>query len=117
MTPDGIQKDRAAGTIDLSPDRIEELAKWLTVDDSNDLPMSGKDSRAIALILRTLTAENAALKERVKELEATLRFYADPDLDGYEIHVTNYGLSTEEGHIIKDAGDKARAVRKALGHE
>jgi hypothetical protein len=38
------------------------------------------------------------------------RFYADEDCDGYDVHVTNYGLSTENGNVINDSGKKAQAL-------
>jgi hypothetical protein len=46
----------------------------------------------------------------LKEAVEVLRFYADEGLDGYDIQVTDYGLSTQDGHIIKDGGDIARAT-------
>ena len=42
--------------------------------------------------------------------EEALEFYGDKDLDGYDVGVTNYGLSTEVGKIIKDGGERARAT-------
>jgi hypothetical protein len=55
----------------------------------------------------------AELIKRIAELEAALEFYADRDFDGYDAKVTDYGLSLDTGHIIKDCGDIARA---ALAH-
>lgn len=42
--------------------------------------------------------------------EEALEFYGDKELDGYDVGVTNYGLSTEVGEIIKDGGERARAT-------
>lgn len=42
--------------------------------------------------------------------EAVVRFYADERMDGYDVHVTDYGLSAEVGPIIEDAGKTARAA-------
>lgn len=50
----------------------------------------------------------------VQELVEALEFYADRQYDGYDVAVTDYGLSTEGGPIIKDAGDKARAALDKL---
>jgi hypothetical protein len=44
------------------------------------------------------------------ELVDALRFYADPDGDGYAANVTDYGLGLETGDIINDRGDRARAL-------
>jgi hypothetical protein len=43
-------------------------------------------------------------------LREALEFYADRQLDGYDVMVTDYGLSTREGHIIRDGGEIARAA-------
>lgn len=58
-----------------------------------------------------------AAEARIAKLVEALKFYADPDLDGYDVSVTNYGLSTEDGPIIKDGGDIARAALKEIGNE
>lgn len=96
MTPDEIQKDREAGTLDLSPERVEELAKWLTVYYSGYLSMSGKDSLGIALILRTLAAENAAMKERVAELEDIITMLAKFDARNSIVHLREIARATLE---------------------
>ncbi len=59
-----------------------------------------------------MTCAEAA--DRIEQLEAALRFYADESLEGYDFSVIDYGLSVELGEIIKDGGAKARA---ALGEE
>jgi hypothetical protein len=56
-----------------------------------------------------------AAEARAERLEAALRFYADERLDGYDVAVTDYGLSTEEGHIIRDGGEIARAALQQEG--
>jgi len=45
-----------------------------------------------------------------EDLRGVLEFYADRDGDGYRVDVTNYGLSTEEGDIVRDGGERARAA-------
>ena len=65
MTPDEIQKDREAGTPEThEPDY---KAAMLYHSDRADAYMSERDA---------LTAENAAMKERVAELEAALKPFA-----------------------------------------
>jgi len=49
-----------------------------------------------------------SMKAEIERLRAALLFYADESADGYNINITNYGLSTEEGAIIVDAGNIAR---------
>ncbi len=49
-------------------------------------------------------------RERADRAEAALAFYADPDGDGYDVIVTDYGLSTDNGDIIKDRGAIARTA-------
>ena len=51
-----------------------------------------------------------AIDDENERLRAALRFYADEGLDGYDVDVTNYGVSTETGNIIRDAGKIARAA-------
>jgi hypothetical protein len=48
--------------------------------------------------------------KREAELVEALRFYADPDGDGYAANVTDYGLGLETGDIINDRGERARAL-------
>ena len=50
-----------------------------------------------------LTAENARLR-------AALAFYSDEHNCGYDVGVTNYGLSCDVGEIIRDGGNIARAA-------
>ena len=57
-----------------------------------------------------LEAQEALLKEAME----ALRFYADEHYDGYDIYITDYGLSTENGPIIADSGDLARATLAKL---
>lgn len=44
------------------------------------------------------------------ELVAALEFYADKHGDGYDVMVTDYGLSLERGFIIRDGGELARST-------
>lgn len=64
---------------------------------------------AVAEVQR-LRTERDALRAAVE----TLRFYADEGYDGYNICITDYGLSTEDGPIIEDAGERARATLAKL---
>lgn len=73
----------------------------------------GPDARLIALA-PTLAQEVLALRAEVARLREALEFYADKAFDGYDVSITDYGLSTELGEIIKDGGDCARA---ALGEQ
>ena len=57
-----------------------------------------------------LEAQEALLREAME----TLRFYADEGYDGYNICITDYGLSTENGPIITDGGKQARATLAKL---
>ena len=50
------------------------------------------------------------LQAEVARLLAALEFYADREFDGYDVRVTDYGLSMDTGHIIKDGGDVAIAA-------
>jgi len=52
--------------------------------------------------------------DRIEALEGALEFYADRDYDGYDVNITDFGLSTEEGHIIQDRGERARAALSEL---
>ena len=58
--------------------------------------------------------EVLALRAERDRLREALEFYADKAFDGYDVSITDYGLSTELGEIIKDGGDRARA---ALGEK
>lgn len=65
---------------------------------------------ALNFILRALATPPAPNDD----LRAALEFYADRDGDGYRVDVTNYGLSTEEGEIVRDGGQRARDALAAL---
>lgn len=60
--------------------------------------------------MEDLRDDRDRLAADLKVAREALAFYADPTLDGYDVMVTNYGLSTEEGAIIRDKGDIARAA-------
>jgi len=69
MTPDEIRQDREAGTPEVQEPHEPDYKKaMLYHSDRADAFMAERD---------TLTAENAALKERVKELEAAIHNIAD----------------------------------------
>lgn len=73
MTPDEIQKDREAGTLD---DLNERVNAFSTLSLPGQMPMMHMGTSYLVNDLwkavRTLTAENAALKARVAELGAAL---------------------------------------------
>lgn len=77
MTPDEIQKDHEAGTLD---DLKERVNAFSTLSLPGQMPMMHMGTSYLVNDLwkavRTITAENAALKERVAELEAALEYYA-----------------------------------------
>lgn len=85
-------------------------------DDFGIAPIMSATATAIAAVpdmLATIMAdaeEKARMSERIAELEAALTFYADRGEDGYNVTVTDYGLSTDNGHIIKDGGQIARSA-------
>lgn len=55
-------------------------------------------------------SRDEALRAENERLRAALEFYADRNFNGYEIDISDYGLSMRTGEIIKDAGDQARAA-------
>lgn len=63
---------------------------------------------------RILAALDLTPDPRVTALVQALEFYADPTIDGYDVEITDYGLSRKEGRIIQDGGDKARAALAAF---
>ena len=73
MTPDEIQKDREKGTLD---DLNERVNAFSTLSLPGQMPMMHMGTSYLVNDLwkavRTLTTENAALKERVAELEELL---------------------------------------------
>lgn len=104
---------------------LDEAIKELHRVTPADEPWTGEDvvydhdrepdniDHAIAAILNAVIAGELRKETEVQALVEALRFYADPTLDGYDVHVTDYGLSTDDGHIIKDGGEKARAALTA----
>ena len=46
----------------------------------------------------------------VRELVEALEFYADRKFTGYEVDISDYGISMSKGEIIMDEGDIARAA-------
>ena len=66
-------------------------------------------------IARAEAAEDAhlAAEDHADVLAEALTFYADEAGDGYDVMVTNYGLSIDNGDIIKDDGQIAKAALAA----
>ena len=88
--------------------------------DCGKVAMTAGELRAVAIKIdaqsTALTAAHEALdaqRERIAELEGALEFYADRRFDGYDVNITDYGISMDTGPIIKDAGDIARAALSA----
>ncbi len=69
-----------------------------------------RESKANAAFIAAARSGWPADRERADRAEAALAFYADPDGDGYDVIVTDYGLSTDNGDIIKDRGAIARTA-------
>ena len=63
--------------------------------------------------LAVIAGRNRAKLEAAEKLAEAMSFYADKNGDGYDVMVTNYGLSTDEGPIVQDGGDIARAALAA----
>jgi hypothetical protein len=57
-----------------------------------------------------LQAERRKAANAIDELVEALKFYADEHGDGYDVTVTDYGLSLDRGEIIKDGGKRAEAL-------
>ena len=90
-----------------APERIWSEHRTCTIDASGAtrlLAMDRQFERGTEYIRADIhRAELEALTE-------ALEFYADRDYSGYDVEITDYGLSMTVGEIIKDAGDKARAA-------
>lgn len=67
-------------------------------------------ARTAVKITDEYRAELLKAQTKVAKLVEALEFYADRSLDGYDVQVTDYGLSTERGVILQDGGDIARAA-------
>ena len=81
-----------------------DFARYLAHEPAN--PLDQKRKVSVRMI--------RAVADKVQVMREALEFYADPDNDGYRVEVTNYGLSTEDGEIIKDTGARARAALASL---
>lgn len=94
--------------------RIADVIYWGSGNINPQNPMREDADANARLIVLAPDLAAALLKA-----EEALEFYGDKDLDGYDVGVTNYGLSTEVGKIIKDGGERARAtlteIRKLTG--
>lgn len=77
---------------------------------SPDLLANSRFIAAARDLVPAMADRLAAQKALLKEAMETLRFYADEHYDGYDVCITDYGLSTENGPIITDGGDRARAT-------
>lgn len=86
--------------------RIQQLT---AINAAMEDGMAKMEDIAQTMVAKVAT-ERDALAARVRELEAALEFYADRSLDGYDVQVTDYGLSTERGAILQDGGDIARTA-------
>ena len=53
----------------------------------------------------------------VRELVEALEFYADRKFTGYEVDISDYGISMSKGEIILDEGDIARAALAKIAQE
>ena len=74
--------------------------------------------------LQEIHTELEQAEARIEELEAklakavrALEFYADPTYSGYDVCITDYGLSVDRGCIIQDDGDRARTTLAVLKGE
>ena len=80
------------------PDGHEDAATRSRADDSEWIKASDHD-------------------DVVRELVEALEFYADRKFTGYEVDISDYGLSMSKGEIILDEGDIARAVLAKIAQE
>lgn len=53
----------------------------------------------------------------VRELVEALEFYADRKFTGYEVDISDYGLSMSKGEIVLDEGDIARAALAKIAQD
>lgn len=90
--------------------RLIAEANAVVPDDNEDLQIL-VNKEAASLILEGIAPDLAA---QVVRLTEALEFYADLGMDGYDTSITDYGFSVEEGHIICDRGQRARATLEAL---
>lgn len=67
-------------------------------------------SRAQAQAIAEKNAALATKDAEIARLREALEFYADRDMEGYDVDVTSYGLSMTKGKIILDEGDTARSA-------
>ena len=79
--------------------RIEELEETLSLRTK----LHGEATYVISDL-------EAKLAKAVRALE----FYADPTYSGYDVCITDYGLSVDRGCIIQDDGDRARTTLAEL---
>ena len=53
----------------------------------------------------------------VRELVVALEFYADRKFTGYEVDISDYGISMSKGEIVLDEGDVARAALAKIAQD
>jgi hypothetical protein len=123
-TPCGAEDEFAPCTLDMTYRESwehwrklahERAARLAEVEQERDEWRDAYDKAAGQLV--KAAGDHAAAEARAERLATALRFYADERLDGYDVAVTDYGLSTEEGHIIRDGGEIARAALQQEGGE
>ncbi len=96
-----------------APERISlELRQGMADDFWSECrdPRYAKSEPVAYVRADRLEAQEALLKEAM----AALLFYADEQYDGYNVCITDYGLSTENGPIITDGGKQASATLAKL---
>ena len=80
------------------------------------MPIVEMESRQVVIIG---AGPSGAIAAALLKAEEALAFYEDKNGNGYDVEITDYGLSVKTGEIIKDAGDRARAtlteIRKLTG--
>ena len=80
------------------PDGHEDAATRSRADDSEWIKASDHD-------------------DVVRELVEALEFYADRKFTGYEVDISDYGLSMSKGEIVLDEGDIARAALAKIAQD
>lgn len=105
--PDRIKTDAIEEAI---REHWGERCKTRDVEDFPDLVAQPNFGRCACCVAWDQFDALTVRADLVAELVEALEFYADRQYNGYDIEVTDYGLSINGGPIIKDGGDKARAA-------
>ena len=106
-----------SGTKPAYQGRIADVIYWSENHSGgrcNPLKRHAQANARLIAFAPTLAQEVLDLRAEVARLREALEFYADKAFDGYDVSITDYGMSTELGEIITDGGDRARA---ALGEK